>query len=108
MKKIIYNIWYVWKKELKAVAADSAVLTFFVALPLFYPVLYTYIYSNEGVFKVPVAVVDRDNSYESRAFIRAWNASSGVDVVARCADMEEARRLLWKNKSMDIGNIGRF
>lgn len=105
MKKIIYNIWYVWKKELKAVAADSAVLTFFVALPLFYPVLYTYIYSNEGVFKVPVAVVDRDNSYESRAFIRAWNASSGVDVVARCADMEEARRLLWKKQIYGILEI---
>ena len=105
MKKIIYNIWYICRKEIKAIAGDSAVLTFFVALPLFYPVLYTYIYNNETVFEVPVAVIDQDNSYESREFIRAWDASSGVAVVARCADREEARRLLWKKEIYGILEI---
>ena len=66
MRKMWYNIGYIFRKELKAVFGDSAVLTFFIALTLVYPVVYTYIYSNETVFDVPVAVVDRANGYESR------------------------------------------
>ncbi|CCZ07900.1 putative uncharacterized protein [Odoribacter sp. CAG:788] len=105
MRKMWYNIGYIFRKELKAVFGDSAVLTFFIALTLVYPVVYTYIYSNETVFDVPVAVVDRANGYESREFIRAWDASSGVAVVAKCRDMEEARQLLYEKKIYGILEI---
>ena len=51
---------------------DHAVLTFFVALMLGYPVVYTFIYSNEVAREVPVAVVDHSKSALSREFIRNW------------------------------------
>ena len=105
MKRGFYNIWYIFRREFRAVTADSAVLTFFIGLTLAYPVLYTYIYSNEAVFEVPAAVVDHSGTYESREFIRAWDASSAVEVIARCADMEEARELLYRKKVFGLLEI---
>ena len=65
----------------------------FLALTLGYPIVYTFIYSNEIAREVPVAVVDHSKSAASREFIRNWDATASVDVVARCADMEEAKIL---------------
>ena len=87
------DIYYVFKREFYAVFRDHAVLTFFVALMLGYPVVYTFIYSNEVAREVPVAVVDHSKSALSREFIRNWDATASVDVVARCEDMEAARLL---------------
>ena len=39
--------------------SGHAVLTFFIFLCLGYPLIYTFIYSNEVVRQVPVAVIDR-------------------------------------------------
>ena len=85
------DIYYVFKREFYAVFRDHAVLTFFVALMLGYPVVYTFIYSNEVAREVPVAVVDHSKSALSREFIRNWDATASVDVVARCEDMEAAK-----------------
>lgn len=105
MRKIIYDIWYIFCKEVKAIAGDQAVLTFFVALTIAYPVVYTYIYSNEVVREVPVAVVDHSHSFDSREFTRRWDAAAGVDVVAKCSDMEEAKILLYKKEIYGILEI---
>ena len=90
------DIYYVFKREFYAVFRDHAVLTFFVALMLGYPVVYTFIYSNEVAREVPVAVVDHSKSALSREFIRNWDATASVDVVARCEDMEAAKLLMYK------------
>ena len=90
------DIYYVFKREFYAVFRDHAVLTFFVALMLGYPVVYTFIYSNEVAREVPVAVVDHSKSTLSREFIRNWDATASVDVVARCEDMEAAKLLMYK------------
>ena len=90
------DIYYVFKREFYAVFRDHAVLTFFVALMLGYPVVYTFIYSNEVAREVPVAVVDHAKSALSREFIRNWDATASVDVVARCEDMEAAKLLMYK------------
>ena len=45
------DIYYVFKREFYAVFRDHAVLTFFVALMLGYPVVYTFIYSNPKIRK---------------------------------------------------------
>ena len=46
------DIYYVFKREFYAVFRDHAVLTFFVALMLGYPVVYTFIYSTALSFKI--------------------------------------------------------
>ena len=99
------DIYYVFKREFYAVFRDHAVLTFFVALMLGYPVVYTFIYSNEVAREVPVAVVDHSKSALSREFIRNWDATASVDVVARCEDMEAARLLMYKKDIYGILEI---
>ena len=99
------DIYYVFKREFYAVFRDHAVLTFFVALMLGYPVVYTFIYSNEVAREVPVAVVDHSKSTLSREFIRNWDATASVDVVARCEDMEAARLLMYKKDIYGILEI---
>lgn len=102
MKYMIYDIYYIFRREFYAIFRDQAVLVFFILLTLAYPLVYTYIYSNEVVREVPVAVVDRANTTLSREFVRGWDASPNVDVVARCADMEEAKVLMWQKKIYGI------
>lgn len=101
----LYNIYYVFRKEMHCISRDHAVLTFFIALTLLYPLLYTYIYSNEVVRDVPVAVVDNSDSPLSREFIRMWDASANVEVIAKCNEMEEARRLMYEKKIYGILEI---
>ena len=69
---------HIWADEMRTVVKDEGVLIFFVLVPLFYPLLYSWIYTNEVVREVPVAVVDMSHSAMSREFIRQFDASPDV------------------------------
>lgn len=99
------DVFYIFKKEFYTVFRDYGVITFFILLCLFYPVVYAYIYSNEIVREVPVAVVDHANTPFSREFIRNWEAAPAVKIAARCGDMEEARHLMYKKEIYGIMEI---
>ena len=100
--KRIYDIYYVFRREFYTVFRDHAVIVFFVLLTLAYPLVYTYIYSDEVVRDVPVAVVDHSNSSLSREFIRDWGASPNVRIVAHCSDLEQAKILMHEKKIYGI------
>lgn len=102
---MIKDIYYIFRREFYTVFRDHAVITFFVLLTLGYPLIYTYIYSDEVVRKVPVAVVDHSHSPLSREFVRLWEASPNVKVVAHCTDLEEARVLMYKKDIYGILDI---
>ena len=91
MKRSIYDIFYIFRREFYTVFRDHAVLTFFIVLTLVYPLVYTYIYSNEVVREVPVAVIDQAQSSLSREFLRNWDASANVNIVAYCTDLDDSR-----------------
>lgn len=80
--------------EARAIIRDEGVLLFVVALPLFYPILYSWIYNNEVTHEVPVAVVDASHSSTSRKFVRMYDASPDVRVAYFCNSLDEARRLV--------------
>lgn len=63
-----------------------------------YPLVYAFIYTNEVVREVPVAVVDADRSSVSREYLRRVDGGPDVRIVSYCSDMEEARLLLKKQK----------
>ena len=88
--------------EARAIIRDEGVLLFVVALPLFYPILYSWIYNNEVTHEVPVAVVDASHSSTSRKFVRMYDASPDVRVAYFCNSLDEARRLV---ASQDINGI---
>lgn len=84
---------------------DEGVLMFVILVPLAYPLLYSWIYNNEVVREVPVAVVDESRSALSREFIRNCDASPDVFVAYYAADMDEAQNLL---KRQEVSGIYRF
>ena len=96
------EIFAIWKEELRRVFRDGGVLIFFFLVPLFYPLLYAFIYDNEVVREAKLAVVDQSGSQLSREFIRRIDATPEVQVAAVCANPEEARRLMNRKKAYAV------
>ena len=85
---------YVWRFELRQVLRDEGVLLFCIVVPLVYPLLYSWIYNNEQIHEVPVVVVDRSHSQQSRQFIRMCDASADVHVACYAEDLDDAQSLV--------------
>ncbi len=98
----ISGLFHICTQELKAVFKDQGVLIFFLLVPLAYPLVYAFIYTNEVVREVPAAVIDHSNSAISREFVRHIDASADVHIQSYCADMEEAKTLLKETKVYGI------
>lgn len=98
----IYDLFYIWKQEFRTTFRDQGVLIFFVLVPLVYPLIYAFIYTNETIREVPAVVVDNSRSSLSREYLRKVDASPEVSIVTYCADMEEARLILKDRKAYGI------
>ena len=99
------DVAYIWKRELKNVFVDQGVLIFFILVPLAYPLLYGFIYTQEVVHEVPIIAVDEDHSALSREFIRKVDATADVDIIAYSSDMEEAHLGLMEHQAHGILRI---
>lgn len=94
------GLFHICKEELKMAVRDQGVLIFFLLVPLAYPLVYAFIYTNEVVREVPAAVVDDNKSAQSREYLRWVDGSPDIHIVSYCADMEEAKLLLKQQKYM--------
>lgn len=103
--KSILNILQIWYNELTTVMRDKGILIFILFVPLAYPLLYSYVYTNEVVRDVPVAVVDESNSAFGREFIRKMDASPDVSVHAYCPSMKDAVELIKRQEVYGIVRI---
>lgn len=90
----IHDLFYIWKREFRTTFRDQGVLIFFVLVPLVYPLIYGFIYTNEVVREVPAVVVDDSHSSLSREYLRKVDATPDINIVAYCSDMEEAKQML--------------
>lgn len=90
----INDLFYIWKQEFQTTFRDQGVLIFFVLVPLVYPLIYGFIYTNEVVREVPAVVVDASHSSLSREYLRKVDATPDIHIVAYCSDMEEAKLML--------------
>lgn len=102
--KYISNIIQVWYSELHAVTHDVGLILFCFVVPMLYPVLYTFIYTNETVREVPMAVVDECNSQESREFCRKVDACAEAEILFY-TDMAQAQELMRREKVYGIMHI---
>lgn len=91
--------------EIKNTFRDKGILIFVLFVPLMYPLLYSYVYTNEVVRNVPVVVVDENNSALSRDMIRKMDASPDVDIIAKCNNMDEAQEFLKRQQAYGIVRI---
>ena len=98
IKEGLHDMSIIWANEMKMTVKDEAVLIFFLLASTIYPFLYSWIYNNEVVREVPVAVVDYSHSAESRKFIRLCNASPDVKVAYHCTSLAEAKDLVGRQK----------
>ena len=88
------DLAYVWRIELRQVLRDEGVLLFCIVVPIVYPLLYSWVYNNENIHEVPVAVVDQSHSQLSRQFIRMCDASPDVHVAYYAVDLDDAQSLV--------------
>lgn len=78
--------------EWKYIFRDKAVLFSFLGVSLIVPFLYTFVYSHETLEKLPIGVVDNDNSGNSRQLLRMMDGSSQVTIFQSYPDLVEARQ----------------
>ena len=93
IKTSLLDTLYIWGREMRTSVKDEGVLIFCILVPLLYPLIYSWVYNNEVVREVPVAVIDHAHSATSRRFIRSLNAGPNVRVAYHCNTLDEAREL---------------
>jgi len=99
------DLLYVWYNEFVSVFHDKGVMIFTLFVPLCYPLLYAYVYTNEVVRDVPVAVVDDSHTQLSREFLRKVDATPDVRLAARCHSMDEAHEMVRQQHAYGIIRI---
>ena len=93
------DILDIWLGEIRHILHDEGLMLFLIVLPLAYPIAYSWIYTNEVVREVPVVVVDRSKSHDSREFIRMYDASPNTHVAYHADNLDEARNIIGQQKA---------
>lgn len=89
-------------EEMRMMLKDEGVLMFIVFVPIFYPLLYSWIYDNERPNEVEIVVIDQAKSNLSRRLIRAIDASSDVKVACYANDLNEARDIVGRHDAYGV------
>lgn len=103
--KSLLNIFQIWYREIGNIFRDKGIMIFILFVPLVYPLLYSYVYTNEVVRDVPVAVVDDSNSALSREILRKMDASPDMSIKAHCQNMEQAQEMQRRQEVYGIVHI---
>lgn len=102
IRKGATNLFIMCNKEIRNILKDQGVLIFLILVPIVYPLLYAFIYTQEVVKDVPIAVVDDSRTSMSRNFIRMVDGTSEVKIQSYCTDMDEAKELIKKGNVYGI------
>ena len=94
----IKDMCYIWVKEMRTSITDQGLFIFFILVPLVYPLIYAWIYNNEVVRDVPIAVVDMSKSALSRQFIRNIDSSADTKVALHASSLQEAKDFIGKQQ----------
>lgn len=103
--KSILNIFQIWYREIGNIFRDKGIMIFILFVPLDYPLLYSYVYTNEVVREVPVAVVDESHSELSRELLRKMDASPDMKIVAYCDNLSAAQEMIRRQEVYGIVRI---
>jgi ABC-2 type transport system permease protein len=105
IKAGLTNTLRIWLREFQLIFSDVGVMILIFAVPLIYPLLYSFIYYPEVVRDLPIAVVDLSNSSDSREFIRNLDATPDLKVATVSISMEEATAMFKNRKVRGIVQI---
>jgi len=93
LRTFIHFLFECIKHEIRTIMKDGGVVMFFIIVPIAYPILYSWMYNNEGVKEVPTVFVDQSHSFLSRTFIRNCDATDGIKVVKVVSSLNDAQEL---------------
>ena len=102
--KYLSNLLHVWYDEMMHVTHSFGLIIFCFLVPLAYPLLYAFVYTNETVREVPIVVVDECHSTLSREFSRKVDATTEVEVRFH-SDLAQAQELLRREEAYAILRI---
>ncbi len=88
------SILNIIKRELKFIFTTKSRIILLFIVPLVVYFFVTYIYSNQIIRDVPVAVFDEDNTELTRTITRFVDASASMKVVYKAASMDELDELI--------------
>src|SRR5215468_10676288 len=91
--------------EWRRVLALRGAFILLVVAPLFYGIYYPQPYLNQNLRKIPIAVVDSDQSELSRRIVEMLDASGAVSVTMRAATLAEARAALDRGEALAVVGI---
>ncbi len=89
-------------EELKKFFSVPKNLVFLIAGPLFFTLLFGYVYSNDYLDHVPLAVLDLDQSPLSRTIVKEFDDHAKYDLLYYVEDSESLEQLI-KDKKVKIG-----
>ena len=95
----------VFRNAIRDIFTDQGLIIFLILVPLVYPLLYAFIYTEETVREVPVVVVNADGSARSREFVRRVDATADVHVISHAASMREAEGYVRRREAYGILQI---
>ena len=98
MIKYLNDIWVVFTTEVHRVFNNKMVLLCFYVASVIYPFFFCYIYKNEQMVGMPVAVVDDARCEESRRMMRKMGSTAEMDIYYHCQNMAEAEQLMRDHK----------
>ena len=96
------SFWNTFKTEWKSIKSDKAVVSTFLSVAFIILIVYTYIYSNQVVTEIPVAVVNQDASKMSRDYIARLEATEGTKTIVNFVDLQEAKRAYYAKQVQGI------
>jgi len=91
--------------EWQRVLALRGAFILLVIAPLVYGIYYPQPYLNQILRKIPIAVVDNDQSELSRKIVETLDASDAVSVVTRTATLAEAHAVLDRGEAFAVVGI---
>ncbi|MBJ2174101.1 ABC transporter permease [Aureibaculum sp. A20] len=96
------SFWNTISTEWNAIKSDKAVISTFILMTVVILIAYTYIYSNQVVEEVPVAVINQDGSKMSRDYINMLDATEGLKTVSNYTDVQAAKVAYYSKDIMGI------
>ncbi|MBW2455821.1 MAG: ABC transporter permease, partial [Deltaproteobacteria bacterium] len=92
LKRLLLRTWAIAQKEVVHIQRDPQILAFALGMPIVLILLFGYAVSFD-VERVPLVVVDQDQTASSRQLIDKFTASNTFRVVARRAGPEQVETL---------------
>ncbi|PIE86278.1 MAG: hypothetical protein CSA05_01445 [Bacteroidia bacterium] len=90
-------IYLFFKNELLRILTDSGVMLVVIG-SLAYALIYAFVYGNDVLREIPIAIVDLDNSQSSRKASLMIDETSGIDIRYKTGNFEEAKSLFWNEQ----------